>query len=85
MLICKMNVADTKELLSGIYDQMESLLNEEVENVLDTIPLVEHDSSLGWEPSMLYMTDKWHLEWKIRQVRYVIDSELGKYRKALEL
>ncbi len=85
MLICKMNVADTKELLSSIYDQMESLLNKELENVNDTIPLVEHDSRLGWEPSMLYMTDKWHLEWKIRQVRYVIDSEIGKYRKALEL
>ena len=63
----------------------EALLNEELENVCDTIPLVEYDSRLGWEPSMLYMTDKWHLEWKVRQVRYVIDSEIGRYRQALAL
>ncbi len=85
MLICQMNVADTKELLSDIFDKMENLLNTELENVYDTIPLVEYDSRLGWEPSMLYMTDKWHLEWKVRQVRYVIDTEIGKYRRALEL
>ncbi|MBE7051259.1 MAG: hypothetical protein E7395_01640 [Ruminococcaceae bacterium] len=85
MLICQMNVTTTKEAMSEVYDNMEALLEEELVNVNDTIPLVEKDSRLGWEPSMLYMTDKWHLEWKIRQVRYVIDTEIGKYRKALEL
>ena len=49
------------------------------------IPLVEVDSRLGWEPSMLYMTDKWHLEWKIRQLNFVLDIELGKLREGLSL
>jgi len=84
-LICKMNVADTKEELAGIFDEMEIILNKEIQNAMDTIPLVEADSLLGFEPSMLYMTDRWHLEWKIRQVRYVIDKELKDYRKALEI
>lgn len=84
-LICRMNVCETKEGLSAIYDEMEALLEREIENAERTIPLVEQDSRLGFEPSMLYVTDRWHLEWKIRQVRYVIDTELAKYRKGLTL
>ncbi len=84
MLICRMNVANTKEALGEIYDTMELLLKEEMKNVEDTIPVVEQDSRLGWEPSMLYMTDKWHLDWKIRQLQFVINIEIGKLRQGLE-
>ena len=62
---------------------MEKLLEEERKVVLDTIPLVERDSRLGWEPSMLYMTDKRHLEWKLRQLDYTVNNEIGLYRKCL--
>lgn len=67
----------------SILDEMEELLNRELKNTEATIPLVEADSRLGWEPSMLYMTDRWHLEWKIRQVRYVLDNEIKKHRTSL--
>ena len=53
--------------------------------VEDTIPLVEADSRLGWEPSMLYMTDKWHLEWKLRQLDYVQNHELVTCRRCISL
>ena len=36
------------------------------------------------EPSMEYVCDKWHLEWKIRQVNSAID-EIKAYRKMLFL
>ena len=85
ILKSKMFVEDTKEGLSKIFDEMEALLNSELKNVEDTIPLVEKDSLLGFEPSMLYMTDRWHLEWKMRQVNYVINSEIKMFREALEL
>ena len=85
MLVCKMNAASTKEELTEIYNTMEALLREEMKNVEDTIPVVQQDSRLGWEPSMLYMTDKWHLEWKIRQLNFVLDIELGKLREGLSL
>lgn len=85
VLICKMDAEDRREELLKIYSDMEALLRCEEENVKDTIPLVEADSSLGFEPSMLYMTDKWHLEWKLRQLKYVIDAEIGGYRKSLAL
>ena len=62
----------------------EKRLRDEIKNAEETIPLVEADSSLGFEPSMLYMTDRRHLEWKIRQVKYVIDFDLPKFRRDLE-
>ncbi len=84
-LICRMNVEPTQEGLGKIYDEMEALLLSEIKNAEETIPLVEADSRLGWEPSMLYMTDRWHLEWKIRQVRYVIDCDIAEYRRCIKL
>ena len=44
------------------------MLDDEELNVRETIPLVEADSSLGWEPSMFYVADREHLEWKLRQL-----------------
>ena len=85
ILKCKMYTEKTKEGLGEIFDEMESLLKDEIKNAEETIPLVEKDSLLGYEPSMLYMTDKWHIEWKIRQVNYVIGTELKQFRQALEL
>ena len=62
---------------------MEALLLAEKKNVENTIPLVQMDSRLGWEPSMEYMTDEWHLEWKLRQLAYTLDTELGRNRISL--
>ena len=62
---------------------MTALLKNELENTKATIPLVVEDSRLGWEPSMLYMTDKWHLEWKIRQVEYTLQYEMVEYKQSL--
>ena len=58
---------------------------EEIKNAEDTIPLVEADSRLGWEPTMEYMTDREHLEWKIRQVKSVIEYDIAKFRKIIDL
>ena len=47
---------------------MIAILKNEQQNARDTIPLVEFDSILGFEPSMEYVTDRKRLEWKIAQV-----------------
>lgn len=80
---CKLYAAETKQEASSLIDEMEKLLNLEKENAKRTIPLVEADSRLGWEPSMLYMTDREHLEWKIRQVDSVLNIDIPAYRQAL--
>ena len=72
------------DVAGGILDKIEALAHEEIANANDTIAAVECDSRLGWEPSMEYVCDKWHLEWKIRQVNYAV-SEIQAYRKMLFL
>lgn len=49
--------------------EMHQMLDDETQNVLDTIPLVEYDSRLGWEPTMLYTTDADCLRWKLEQLK----------------
>ena len=84
LLKCKMNNADTKEELAAIYDKLEALLKQEVENAKSAIPYVEADSRLGWEPSMLYIGDSWHIDWKLRHSKYVLEREIPMLRKCLE-
>jgi hypothetical protein len=84
----KVNEADVltntvKTKINEYIDSMIQLAKEEIKNAEDTIPLVEADSRLGWEPSMEYMTDVYHLKWKIEQVRHVIEKELPEYKASL--
>jgi hypothetical protein len=68
-----------------ILDRMVALAETEIANAEATIPLVEADSRLGWEPSMEYMADRAHLEWKIAVTRRVIEHEIPDYRRSLGL
>jgi len=68
----------------AILDRLDALATAEIANAERTIPAVERDSRLGWEPSMEYVCDRWHLEWKIRQVRSAL-SEIATYRNCLNL
>ena len=80
----KMQNSTTKEEALALLDEIEKLAYVEIENAKDTIPAVETDSRIGWEPSMEYVTDKWHLEWKIRQVHAAL-REIATYRGCLNL
>ncbi len=64
----------------ALLDALASIGEQEIENAQATIPLVEADSRLGWEPSMEYMTDRAHLEWKVAQLRRVLDEEIPALR-----
>lgn len=66
-----------------LLDELVALGEAEIMNAEETIPLVEADSRLGWEPSMEYMTDAPHLQWKITQMRRVLDEEIPRYRASL--
>jgi len=79
----KLYYVKDKDVIMQTLDEMEELLTEEKENAEKTIPIVRVDSRLGWEPSMEYMTDEEHLNWKIKQVEYVIEVEIARFRKAV--
>ena len=72
-------VVDMERLIT----EMTDIARKEIENAERTIPLVEADSRLGWEPSMEYIGDARHIRWKIRQVTQLIEQELPEYRKVI--
>ena len=68
-----------------LIQEMEELAQKEIENTLKAIPLVQKDSRLGWEPCQDYMADEERLRWKIRKVEFMLDKEIGTYKKRLQL
>jgi len=81
----RLRASENCELSAKIAEEMEALIKAEITNAENTIPLVEADSRLGWEPSMEYMTDKEHIEWKIRFEKYILDFELPRIKKVINL
>lgn len=79
------SLADTYEKAAAILDDVEKLIYEERKNVLETIPLTEFDSRLGWEPSMEYTTDVDGLQWKLRQLDHELNFVLPRFRKSNNL
>ena len=80
----KLQTSFNREEMSSHLKEIKDLLLAERENVLDTIPLVEADSRLGWEPRMDYVCDKAHLEWKLRQLA-IAEAEIGAYEEMMNL
>jgi hypothetical protein len=81
----KLMAESNRDTALKLLEEIEGIAIAEIKNAESTIPVVEADSRLGWEPSMEYITDKWHLEWKIKQVRKMIENELSVYRKILKV
>lgn len=84
-LISKFDYFRDKENLGKVLEDMEVLLHAEQENARRAISYVELDSRLGWEPSMEYMCDRDCIEWKLRQIEYVLAVELKNYKISLNL
>ena len=83
LLKTRLGAEDRPDEANAILDEMVALAEAEIANAEASIPLVEADSRLGWEPSMEYMCDREHIEWKIGQIRAVIDEEIPEYRRGL--
>lgn len=66
----------TPEEGNRMLDELRAICLRELENAKATIPLVEFDSRLGYEPSMEYMCDAAHIEWKIKLLLDVIEKEI---------
>ena len=72
----KCNAETDSKVLLELHQQMVEIGEAEIKNAEATIPLVQADSRLGWEPTMEYIGGEYHLRWKIRQVRQVLDHEI---------
>ena len=84
LLNMRLQVCSNKKDMLNILDKIEALAVKEKDNVTDTFECVNCDSRLGWEPRMEYVCDKWHLEWKLRQLEHTM-HELDAYRNMIKL
>ena len=80
----KLRVAQSRDEANMLIAKLHEIGEAEIINVQNTIPLVVQDSRLGWEPSMEYIGHKENLEWKIRQMHYVLDKELDVYQTSVD-
>jgi hypothetical protein len=64
----------------AILDEMEAVIDAERANAVAALPLVRRDSRLGWEPSMDYISDAPHIEWKLRQIDNLRQNTLPRFR-----
>ena len=81
----KLHIAGSRETAAELLDEIEAIIRRERENVLDSIPIVQVDSRLGWEASMEYQADEECLNWKLRQLDYELNFTLPKFRKSNSL
>ena len=79
----KLFVLTDREELMQCIEEMTAIAKEEIQNAEATIPLVQYDSRLGWEPSMEYLGDEAHIRWKIKQVNYVLENELPTFSEVI--
>lgn len=78
-------VEDDPARAEEILNRIEQIAKEEIRNAENTIPLADADSVLGYEPSMDYVADREHLEWKIRQLSSVLEVDIPNFRKGIEI
>ena len=79
-----LQTAPDRNTMLGLLDEIEAVAREEKANVEDTFDAVRTDSRIGWEPSMHYVCDEWHLDWKLRQLASVL-RETAAYRAIIKL
>ncbi len=80
----KLLSAERIEDIERLVKRLEAIGRAEIKNAEAAIPLVERDSAIGYEPSMGYQCDKAALLWKIKQVNYMINTELALYKRCYD-
>ena len=84
-LRCKLFACESNFKLKAIIKKIKKIAEVEIANSLESIAYLEKDSSLGYEVSMGYACSKERVDWKIRQVRYMVDCELKTYENSIAL
>ena len=66
---------------SATVDKIADIMRAEIENAEATLPLVDFDSRLGFEPSMDYMGHREAIEWKLDIQKDILENELPTLKK----
>lgn len=79
----RLQLSDSQKTALALLDEIEALAQLEIQNAEDARSAVQLDSRLGWEPSMEYVCDEWHLDWKLRQMQSAL-REIEQYRQIVK-
>lgn len=79
----KLLIAATNAEVKKLIDAIRKIGEAEIKNAEKALKCVDYDSAIGFEPSMGYAGDRVHIEWKIRQVKHMMEHELGVYERGL--
>lgn len=77
-------IAATNKEVKQIINGIRKIATAEIKNAEKALKIVDKDSALGYEPSMGYGGDRAHIEWKIRQVKHMMEHELAVYENGLK-
>ena len=67
--------------VSAILDDLLEIVKEEEVNVLETLPLVRHNSALGYECAMTYPGDEKHIRRKLDLLKRLMYRDIPDYRQ----
>lgn len=84
ILRAKLRSEPKAEKIRILISKMEKIVKREIENVKATVPIVQKDSAIGYEPSMDYQCNAECLEWKLRHMDYLLRVELPRYTRDLQ-
>ena len=80
----RLSVVPTRLEATRLIENIKKLAIKEIKNCERAIKVVDKDSALGYEPCMGYAGDRVHIEWKIRQVKHMLENELSIREKGLK-
>lgn len=74
-----LKLCDNPIKMLDICKKIRKIAEDEIKNAEQSINFLKKDSSLGFEPSMGYVGGVKRVEWKIKQVKYMISNEVSYY------
>ena len=80
----KLLIEQDKSEIEKLFAELYKIADTELKNAESALPLVEVDSLLGHEPYMGYVCDTKMLTWKINHMKYVIETEIPRYKESFE-
>ena len=81
---CKMLSSETNRGVIKYAKRIKKIALEEIKNATESLTYLDNDSALGYEPSMGYVGARNRVEWKIKQVKYMLNAELSYYFDSVE-
>lgn len=77
-------LCESPKKMAEICAKIRKIANDEIANAEKSLKFLRKDSTLGFEASMGYVGGEERVLWKINQVKYMLERELGYYEKELE-